>query len=51
MSALGGVQAAGASLAEADPLERLKKLNDLRLAGALTDSEFAAQKAKALAEG
>lgn len=51
MSALGGAQAAGASPAEADPLERLKKLNDLRKAGALTDSEFAAQKAKILGAG
>lgn len=33
-----------------DPLDRLKKLNDLRLAGALTDAEFEAQKAKILGE-
>ena len=33
-----------------DPLDRLKKLNDLRQAGALTDAEFEAQKAKLLGE-
>jgi hypothetical protein len=33
-----------------DPLDRLKKLNDLRVAGALTDAEFEAQKAKILGE-
>jgi hypothetical protein len=51
MSALSSAQAAAAAPAETDPLERLKKLNDLRVAGALTDSEFAAQKAKILGEG
>ena len=33
-----------------DPLDRLKKLNDLRVSGALTDAEFEAQKAKILGE-
>jgi|SRR5947209_6788608 len=32
----------------ADPLDEIKKLNDLRLEGALTDAEFEAQKAKIL---
>jgi hypothetical protein len=31
-----------------DPLDRIKKLNDLRVAGALTDAEFEQQKAKIL---
>jgi Short C-terminal domain len=35
---------------DADPLDRLKKLNDLRQAGALTDAEFEDQKARILAE-
>lgn len=34
--------------AQVDPLDRLAKLNDLRLAGALTEEEFQAQKAKIL---
>jgi hypothetical protein len=34
--------------AAADPLDRLKKLAELRDAGALTDSEFEAEKAKLL---
>ena len=33
-----------------DPLDRIKKLNDLRHAGALTDAEFEAQKKKILGE-
>jgi hypothetical protein len=33
-----------------DPLDRLGRLNDLRLSGALTDAEFEAQKAKILGE-
>ncbi len=33
-----------------DPLDRLQKLNDLRVSGALTDAEFEAQKAKILGE-
>ena len=37
----------GAAPAE-DPLDRIKKLNDLRLSGGLTDAEFEAQKAKIL---
>jgi hypothetical protein len=31
-----------------DPLEKIKKLNELRIAGALTDAEFEAEKAKLL---
>jgi hypothetical protein len=39
----------GPDLAAAvDPLDRLAKLNELRLAGALTEAEFEAQKAKIL---
>lgn len=34
--------------APVDPLDRLGKLNELRLAGALTEEEFAAEKAKLL---
>lgn len=33
---------------DADPLDRLGKLNELRLAGVLTESEFEAQKARIL---
>lgn len=41
---LGSAQPAS----EADPLDRLKKLGDLRDAGLLTEEEFARQKAKIL---
>jgi hypothetical protein len=41
--------AAPAPAAATDPLDELKKLNDLRAAGALTDEEFETQKAKILA--
>jgi hypothetical protein len=34
--------------AEADPIERLRELGDLRDKGILTEEEFAAQKAKLL---
>jgi hypothetical protein len=34
-----------------DPLDRLAKLNELRLAGALTEEEFQSQKARILAAG
>jgi hypothetical protein len=34
----------------ADPLDRIKKLQELRESGALTDAEFEQQKAKLLAE-
>jgi hypothetical protein len=44
-AAVNGVAVA----APADPLDQLKKLNDLRQTGALSDSEFEAQKAKILA--
>ncbi len=43
-------QAAGAAAAAADPTERLTKLADLHDRGVLSDDEFAAQKAKILAE-
>jgi hypothetical protein len=50
-AAIGGAAAAPLPpTAQEDPLDRLKKLNDLRLAGALTDAEFEAQKAKILGE-
>jgi hypothetical protein len=41
--------AAPAPPAAEDPLDRLKKLDELRASGALTDAEFEAQKAKLLA--
>jgi hypothetical protein len=34
---------------QADPIEQLKKLGELKAAGVLTDAEFEAQKAKILA--
>jgi hypothetical protein len=40
---------AAAAPAADDPLEKLQKLNELRTAGAITDEEFEAQKAKLLA--
>lgn len=40
--------AAPAPAAPADPIEQLAKLNELRQAGALTDAEFEAQKARIL---
>ncbi len=43
-------QAAGTAAAAADPTERLTKLADLHDRGVLSDDEFAAQKAKILAE-
>jgi hypothetical protein len=50
-AAAGNGSAAAATAAPAvDPLERLRKLNDLRQAGALTDEEFEQQKAKVLAD-
>ncbi len=39
-----------AAAPEADPLEQLKKLGELKAAGVLTEEEFAAQKAKILAQ-
>ena len=47
-----GAPAAAAPLpaVAADPLDRLAKLADLHTAGALTDAEFAAEKAKILRE-
>jgi hypothetical protein len=39
-----------AAPAAPDPLEQLEKLAKLHVAGALTDEEFAAQKAKLLAK-
>jgi hypothetical protein len=47
----GAPQAAGgAEEREEDPLDRLKKLTELRDAGALTQTEFEVQKAKILAD-
>jgi hypothetical protein len=46
ISALGGSASARAE----DPLDRIKKLGELGQAGALTDAEFEAQKAKILGE-
>ena len=40
--------APAAAPAAADPIEQLAKLNELRQSGALTDEEFAAQKARVL---
>lgn len=52
MSALGQAMPVAGAVPEADdPLERLKKLNELRVAGALTEAEFATEKAKILGEG
>ena len=45
----GGVAVATPAPA-ADPLDRLKKLDELRSMGVLTDAEFAAKKAELLAE-
>ena len=42
--------AAAPAPAEADPIERLKELGELHDSGVLTDEEFAAQKAKVLAD-
>jgi hypothetical protein len=42
--------AAAPAPAEADPLDRLKKLDELRASGALTDAEFESKKAQLLAE-
>ncbi len=38
-----------AAAPQADPLEQLQKLGELKAAGVLTDAEFEAQKAKILA--
>jgi Short C-terminal domain len=38
-----------AAPAQADPLEQLKQLGDLKASGVLTEAEFEAQKAKILA--
>ena len=42
-------QAAPPPAPQADPLEQLQKLGELKASGVLTDEEFAAQKAKILA--
>jgi len=39
-----------AAAPEVDPLEQLQKLGELKAAGVLTEEEFAAQKAKILAQ-
>ena len=41
---------AAAAAAEPDPLDRLKKLEELRAAGIVTDEEFAEKKAQILAQ-
>jgi hypothetical protein len=49
---MGGAPAAAPAAAPApaeDPLDRLKKLDELRASGVLSDEEFEAQKAKLLA--
>jgi hypothetical protein len=46
----GNQQQAPPAAPPADPIERLKSLADLKDRGVLTDEEFAAQKAKILAE-
>jgi hypothetical protein len=45
---MGAPAAAAAPAAEADPIEQLEKLAALHAQGALSDEEFAAQKAKLL---
>lgn len=45
-----GDPAAAVAVAPPDPLDRLKKLDELRTAGVLTDTEFAEKKAALLAE-
>ncbi len=42
-------QQPAAAAPEADPLEQLKQLGELKASGVLTDAEFEAQKAKILA--
>ncbi len=49
-AAAPAVVTVAAPTAPADPLDQIKKLNDLRQAGALTDEEFEAQKKKLLTE-
>ncbi len=48
MVAPGAAAAAAPAPAQADPVEQLQKLAELHSQGALTDEEFAAQKAKLL---
>lgn len=43
-----GVYEAAAAPAEADPVEQLKQLNELRQQGILTEEEFTAEKQKIL---
>jgi hypothetical protein len=51
LTGIGNPAAATAPAAAApDPLDRLKKLDELHNSGALTDAEFAAKKAELLAE-
>lgn len=52
-SGVGQVAAAAAApaAAPADPIEQIAKLQELRVAGALTDEEFEAQKQRILAGG
>jgi hypothetical protein len=48
LAAAAAPAVAVAPAASPDPLDQIKKLNDLRQAGALSDAEFGAQKAKIL---
>ena len=47
---VGDPAAAAAAPPAADPLDRMKKLDELRASGALTDAEFEEKKAQILAE-
>ena len=47
-TAYNNAESEGASVEPDDRLDRLAKLNELRLAGALTEEEFAAEKARLL---
>lgn len=49
-SGVGMPAAAVAAPASDDPLETIRKLDELRVAGVITDTEFAEQKAKLLAQ-
>ena len=49
-AAAGGVAVAPPPAAAVDPLDRLRKLDELHKTGVLTDAEFAAKKAEILAE-
>jgi hypothetical protein len=50
MTGVGDPAAAAAAPAAEDPLDRLKKLDELHKAGVVTDAEFAEKKQQLLAE-